>query len=281
MDDSIGAFTHDEGFPASLSTMEPIKLSPDDSIWINNDIIELYEGTSICASPSCEEISVQADSGSTNPHHKIITRNVSGEKCDCANAASGEVHTHRIEPRCNDQWQFAESDTATSQFGATGNLDSEDPKLGISQDPVCASAAVYAKATKAVLLIGTPAQDVQEGTEDVVEIAFKGENPGSDPVYPSTSPRDNIHSPREVKPIDEPPSLPLSHNLQPRAKQALSLSVVIEKPSVSRMDPSVSQSLFLKDVIATRLGSRKRRAGTQQVKSAKRVERSDKGMPLI
>ena len=98
----------------SLSTMEPMKLSPDDSIWINDDIIELDEGTSICGSLSCEEISVQADSESTNPHHKNITRNVSGEKCDCANAASGEVHTHRIEPRCNGQWKFAESDTATS-----------------------------------------------------------------------------------------------------------------------------------------------------------------------
>ena len=57
MDNSIGAFTHDEGFSASLSTMEPI----------------------------------------------------SGEMCDFANAASGDVHTHRIEPRCNDQWKFAES----------------------------------------------------------------------------------------------------------------------------------------------------------------------------
>ena len=110
MDDSVGAFTHDEGFSASLSTMEPIKLSPDDSIWINDDIIELDGGTSICASPSCKEISVQAGYESTNPHQKTITRNVSGEKCDFANAASGDVHTHRIEPRCNDQWKFADSD---------------------------------------------------------------------------------------------------------------------------------------------------------------------------
>lgn len=151
MDDSIGAFTHDEGFSASLSTMETIKLSPDDSTWMD-DIIELDDETSICTSPSCKEISVRADSESTNPHHKTITRDVSSGECDCANGASGEVHTHEIEPRCSYQGKFAESDTASSHFGATGNFDSEDPKLGISQDPICASAAVCAEATKAVVV---------------------------------------------------------------------------------------------------------------------------------
>ena len=123
-------------------------------------------------------------------------------------------------------------------------LPADDPKPDISQDPVCASAAVYAEATEAVLLIGTPARDIQEKTEetenDITETAFKEENPGSDRICPYTSPRDNIHSSREVKPIDKSPSYPLFHNLQPSANQALSLSVVIKSPSVSRMNPSVS-----------------------------------------
>ena len=48
-----------------------------------------------------------------------------------------------------------------------------------------------------------------------------------------------------------------------------------------RMDPSVLQSLLLKDVVAIRPGSRKRKAATQKVESAKRVKRSDNGMSLI
>ena len=79
------------------------------------------------------------------------------------------------------------------------------------------SAVVYTEATKAVLLIDTLTRDIQEETEEtednVVEIAFKGENPGLGLVYPSISPRDNIHSSRKVKSIDKPPLLLLFYNL--------------------------------------------------------------------
>ena len=76
---------------------------------------------------------------------------------------------------------------------------------------------MYTEVTKAVLLISIPTRDIQEETEetedDVVKIAFKGENPSLGPVYPSTSSRDNIYSSRKVKPIDKPLLLLLSYNL--------------------------------------------------------------------
>ena len=95
-----------------------------------------------------------------------------------------------------------------------------------------------------------------------MEIDFKGENPGLGLFCPSTSPRDNIYSSYKVYPIDKLPLFLLSYNLQPSANQAPSLSVVIKKSNVFRMDPSVSQSLLLKDVIVTRPRSRKRKVVT-------------------
>ena len=114
--------------------MEPIKLSPDDSIGINDDIIELDKGISICASPSCDEISIK-----TNPQHKTINYK------ERLRRKSVPVPTPRLarftptgsraDATINGNLQNRIPQRLTLA-GATGNLDPEDPKRGFSQDTV-------------------------------------------------------------------------------------------------------------------------------------------------
>lgn len=92
MDDFTGAFTHNESFFVSSGRMGLIKLPLDDSIWKNDDIIEV-NGSCIGVRTSCEEISVQASAENPNPYRETVAEKVPGEKCDSANAASGEVRS--------------------------------------------------------------------------------------------------------------------------------------------------------------------------------------------
>ena len=94
-------------------TISPLAESCRTTLSILKNLLQRYN--------SLRSTTHQAGYESTNPHQKNIARNVSGEKCDFANAASGDVHTHRIEPRCNDQWKFAESDTVAIVEGRYRN----------------------------------------------------------------------------------------------------------------------------------------------------------------
>lgn len=320
MDDQTSAFTCDDGFFESAWTgdddvihtavnalMPPDATRNNDTIGASNNAI-YYRRTNILTTTSCEESSVGANLQAVESHPETLVNAISCEKSDYDSVGSVGRCFSRIEPETSDQRNSAESDSATSPAGMTENLVLGGMGLGISQDPVCASAldgcAVNAAADSEedvppiVLQAYKAAQKTQgEAEDDLAEKALEGENTASDVLCPS--PRRKTYRPmrpsRGVHPIDDsqpfaerrlaPPLRP-SRGVQPMISQKIALSVVIETASDPRavvprvtdsslMEFSSSESGYVSPPV-----SRKRATAEETSETAKRVRQSDEGISL-
>ena len=320
MDDQTSAFTCDDGFFESAWTgdddvihtavnplMPPDATRNNDIIGASNNAI-YHRRINILTTISCEESSVGANFQAVESHSETLVNAISCEKSDYDSVGSVGRCFFRIEPEISDQRNSAESDSATSPAGMTENLVLGGMGLGISQDPVCASAldgcAVNAAADSEedvppiVLQAYKAAQKTQgEGEDDLAEKALEGENTASDVLCPS--PRRKTYRPmrpsRGVHPIDDsqpfaerrlaPPLRP-SRGVQPMISQKTALSVVIETASDPRavvprvtdsslMEFSSSESGYVSPPV-----SRKRATAEETSETAKRVRQSDEGISL-